>query len=252
MGTYHSDIHAISAFEPEEDDKLQLHTFSTLALMWFVHPAELEWLLYFDEKASQKDRDRIMRFYRSCIMRQAYFKGGNRTLLSKAPFACLRIKSIYEYFPGCRVIYTLRNPLTSVPSMLDVARKYWETTSGLRNWDAHQGWLYETIREMYRYPLACFASTDPTTCEIVVHDDLLSKPRDTIRGFLQKFGYRISPAFDEMLKAEDRKQAQFRSRHVTSLEQFNLKREQVMADFGDVFANYTFGAPETATIEERD
>ncbi|HEY8241683.1 MAG TPA: sulfotransferase, partial [Kiritimatiellia bacterium] len=169
-----------------------------------------------------------------------------------APFACMRIRSIYEYFPGCRVIYTLRNPLTSVPSMLDVARKYWETTSGLHNWEAHQGWLYQTIREMYRYPLSCMGTLDPATCQVVVHDDLLTKPRDTIRAFLQKFGYNVSPAFDEMLKAEDVKQRQFRSKHQTNLEQFNLTREQVMADFGDVFARYTFGAPAVLVNEERD
>jgi hypothetical protein len=184
-----------------------------------------------------------MRFYRSCIRRQAYFKGAHRTLVSKAPFACLRIRSIREYFPDSRIVYTLRNPLTSVPSMLDVAKKYWETTAGLQNWGAHQDRLYGIIREMYRYPLATLAELDPATCQVVVHDDLLTRPRETIRACFEKFGYRVSPAFDERLKQEDEKQRAFRSRHKTSLDQFKLTREQVTSDFSDVFAHYTFPTP---------
>ncbi|MFH0907919.1 MAG: sulfotransferase [bacterium] len=240
MGSYHANIHELSFFEPEEDDKLTLHTFSTLALMWFVHPGELDWLLYFDERASRRDKDRIMRFYRECLRRQAYFKGGRRILVSKAPFACLRVRSLREYFPGCRLIYTLRDPLTAVPSMLDVAKKYWETTANLNNWDVHQAWLYPTIHEMYRYPLANFEESDPATCEVIVHNDLLRRPRETIRACLLKFGYNVSPAFDDLLKAEDERQRNFQSRHVTSLEAFNLTPEKIRDDFKDVYEKYTF------------
>jgi hypothetical protein len=240
MGSYYSDIHELSFFEPEEDDKLQLHTFSILALIWFVHPDELDWLLHFDEKAGPADKARIMKFYRACLQRQAYFKGGNRILLSKAPFACLRIRSIYEYFPGCRMIYTLRNPITAVPSMMDVAKKYWEAGAGLKNIDGQKERLYQTIRQMYSYPLATLAATDPAVREIVVFDHLLSKPRDTIRALYEKFGYTVSPAFDALLMKEDEKQSTFKSRHKSSLDQFGLTREQILSDFKPAFDYYRF------------
>lgn len=240
MGKYYSDIHELSAFQPEEDDKIGLHTFSILALMWFVHPHELDWLLYFDERCPPRDKDRIMRFYLACVKRQAWFKGGGRTFLSKAPFHCMRIKAIREYFPDARIIYTLRNPLDAVPSMLDVARKYWEATSGLQDWRPHQEWLYQTIRDMYRYPLATIAQLDPRLCQVVVHNDLLLRPRDAIRAFYAKFDRPVSDAFDALLRQEDETQRAFRRKHRPGLQQFNLTEERIRADFDFVYAAYTF------------
>lgn len=240
MGKYYSDIHELSAFEPEEDDKIGLHTFSILALMWFVHPHELDWLLYFDERCPPRDRARIMKFYRACVQRQAYYKGGHKTFLSKAPFHCMRIKAIQEYFPGCRILYTLRNPLDAVPSMLDVARKYWEATSGLQDWSPHQEWLYQTIRDMYRYPLATLDACDPSVCQVVVHNDLLRRPRETIRAFYDKFGFAVSGAFDERLRQEDEKQRTFRRKHRPGLDQFGLAPARIRADFAFVYDRYAF------------
>lgn len=239
---YQQRIHETSFFEPEEDDKLTAHTFSTLALLWFAfaNAEELDWLLFFDEKASEKDKDRIMGFYRACLKRQAYFRG-NRILCSKAPFASLRVKSIYRYFPGCRVIYTVRNPLAAVPSMLDIARLIMRAAGNLENWEAHQGWLYGMIREMYRYPLAVLDQADPASCQVIVHDDLLKRPRETIRDFYAKFGYVLSPAFDELLKKEDEKQRRFSSRHSCDMKEFGLTPEKIKADFDFVFDRYRFG-----------
>lgn len=240
MGHYHADIHELSLFEPEEDDKLQAHTFSTLALIWFVHAGELDWLLYFDEKASRKDKDRIMGFYRACLKRQAYFKGGSRILLSKAPFACFRIDSLYEYFPGCRLVYTVRNPVDAVPSVMDVARKVWQAAANLNEWQVHQPWVYETVKNMYRYPLDRLDRADPGTYELVVHDDLLQRPSATVRAMLNKLGYRIGAKLEDRLLQEDEKQKRFRSRHAYSLDEFGLEERQIASDFRDVFERFGF------------
>jgi hypothetical protein len=248
LGDYHANIHELSLFEPEEDDKLQAHTFSTLALIWFVHAGELDWLLYFDEQARRKDKDRIMRFYRACLKRQAYLSGGNRRLLSKAPFACLRIRSLYEYFPGCRLVYTVRNPVEAVPSMMDVARKIWESAALLEDWQALQSMVYETVKNMYRYPLDCLDHADPATYALVIHDDLLRRPSETVQAVLTKLGYRVGGKLNEALLREDESQRQFRSRHVYSLEEFQLDREQIVRDYKAVFDRFGF---ETGRSEAR-
>jgi hypothetical protein len=240
LGDYHADIHELSLFEPEEDDKLQAHTFSTLALIWFVHAGELDWLLYFDEQASRKDKDRIMGFYRACLKRQAYMYGGKRRLLSKAPFACLRIRSLYEYFPGCRLVYTVRNPVDAVPSMMDVARKIWESAALLEDWQALSAMVYETVKVMYRYPLGCLDEADPATYALLVHDDLLQKPSGTVRAMLLRLGYRVGDALNDALLREDESQRQFRSRHRYSLEEFHLERERIVSDYKEVFDRFGF------------
>lgn len=239
LGEYHTSIHETSIFDPAEDDKLTAHIFSTLALTWFVHSGELGWLMHFDQKASQKDRDRIMKFYRTCLKRQAYFKGGKRKLLSKAPFACFRIDSIYQYFPGCRMIYTIRNPLDAVPSMLDVAKRFWES-GGMKGGFPHQEWAYQTVKEMYNYPLSRFAEADETSYKLVVFDDLLQRPRETVVAMYRKFGYQMREEFLQILREEDEKQRRFRSRHKYTLEQFGLCHNQILTDFEDIFDRFGF------------
>ena len=240
LGDYYAKIHKLSFFEPEEDDKLQAHTCSTLALLWFVHAGELDWLLHFDEQAREKDKQRIMRFYVGCLKRQAYDAGGGRRLLSKAPFGCLRIRSLYEYFPDCRVVYTVRNPLDAVPSMLDVARHIWTAAAKLDNWQAHQAWTYELIRTMYDYPLAALDAADPATYELAMFQDLLDNPGATVRAMYAKFGYHLGSEFDAALREEDTVQRGFQSRHEYSLDQFGLTADRVVADFEDVFERFRF------------
>lgn len=235
----HNELHANGLFELAEDDRLLLHAFSAPGIFWLLHPAEPGWQLYFDRMAGPKNRERVMRFYRGCLQRQAYFKGG-RILLSKTPANALKVQGLFAYFPGCRMIYTVRNPLHAVPSLISLGKKYSGGETGPANWDAQQRWLYEGIREMYRHPLDCFAAADPATYEYIVYDDLLRRPRDTIRAAYGKLGYAVSPAFDELLKTEDEKQRNFRSKHQPVAAALGLTREKILTDFKEVFDRFSF------------
>jgi omega-hydroxy-beta-dihydromenaquinone-9 sulfotransferase len=253
LGSFSAVMHEMSLFEPDEDELLLIHTFSTLSLGFLVHAGELEWLLYFDERASDKDRERIMRFYRACLQRQAYCHGGRRILLSKAPNNCFRIDSLYRYFPGCRQIYTVRNPLEAVPSMLDMARAVWQSAAAMEGFPLQEQ-AYDVIKAMYRYPLSRFAEADASTYEFVVYDSLLQHPTAVVRAMYEKFGYELTEPFRKILEAEDEKQRAYRSRHTYSLEQFGIRREQILRDFRAVFARFDFGVvvapePETDCVE---
>jgi hypothetical protein len=246
LGSFSAVMHEMSLFEPDEDDLLLIHTFSTLALVFLVHAKGLEWLMYFDEKAPLRDRERIMRFYRACLQRQAYCHGGTRILLSKAPLNCFRIESIYRHFPGCRQIYTVRNPLEAVPSMLDMARAVWQSAAAMEGFPLQEQ-AYDVAKAMYRYPLARFAEADESTYAFVVYDSLLQHPSAVVRAIYEKFDYDCSPAFRKILEAEDEKQRTYRSRHQYSLDQFGISRERILRDFQPVFARFDFGvevAPE--------
>ncbi|MBI1726134.1 MAG: sulfotransferase [Candidatus Rokubacteria bacterium] len=253
LGSFSAVMHEMSLFEPDEDELLLIHTFSTLSLLFLVHASELEWLMYFDEKASHKDRKRIMRFYRACLQRQAYCHGGTRILLSKAPYNCFRIDSLYRYFPGCRQIYTIRNPLEAVPSMLDMARAVWQSAAAMEGFPLQAG-AYDVIKAMYRYPLARFAEADAASYEYVVYDTLLQHPSAVVRAMYEKFGYELREPFQKILEAEDEKQRAYRSPHEYSLDQFGISREQILRDFRAIFARFDFGVavapePETDRVE---
>ncbi len=240
LGSFSAVMHELSLFEADEDDLLLNHTFSSLSLMFLVHADELEWLMYFDERASEKARERIMRFYRACLQRQAYCHGGSRILLSKAAFNCFRIESLYRYFPGCRQIYTVRNPLEAVPSMLDMVRAVWQSAAAMEGFPL-QARAYDLIKAMYRYPLSRFAEADATTYEFVTYDSLLQRPSAVVRAMYEKFGYELTEPFRKILEAEDEKQRAYRSPHKYSLDQFGISREQILRDFQAVFARFDFG-----------
>lgn len=253
LGTFHSHLHEMSLFEPDEDDLLLIHTFSTLVLGFFVDAVELErrlyadntegdfrWLLHLDTMASERDRERIMRFYRACLQRQAYYTGGNRYLLSKAPFSCFRVDTLYRYFPGCRMIYTIRNPLQAVPSMLDMAKQVWQWTAGMKDGFPLKEWTYETIKSMYEYPLSRFAEVEESTYEFVFYDRLVKHPSATVKAIYEKFGYDLSEDFQRVLKPEDEKQRSFQSRHKYTLAQFDLTPEKILTDFEKVFEWFGF------------
>ncbi len=238
---HYDDIHDMGLFELAEDDRLLMHTVCVpIGQLLLMNATQLDWIFYFDEQAREKDRIRVMKFFRACIQRQSYYKGGNRILLTKAPLAGLRVKSLYRFFPGCRMIYTLRNPLAAVPSILDLGRRHFEANADMENWPAQQTRLYPFLREMFRYPLASLQQADPATCEIIIHDHLLRRPGDVVRACYKKFGYSLSPRYDELLKHEGEKQRNFTSRHKTTLNEFNLTPEQIRSDFKDVFDRCAF------------
>jgi hypothetical protein len=137
------------------------------------------------------------------------------------------------------MIYTIRNPLDGVASMLDVAQKIWES-AGMAEGFQHQEWAYRTVKAMYAYPLSWFAQADESTYDLLVHDDLLQRPSEVIEAIYEKFGYRMEDAFLTILREEDEKQRGYRSRHKYSLEQFGLSREQIVEDFREVFDRFGF------------
>ncbi|MFH0907926.1 MAG: sulfotransferase [bacterium] len=240
-------IHEMGLFALAEDDRFFLHSFTSQGLLWLIHPCEPGWQFYFDEKVTERDCERVMRFYRACLKRQAYFKGGHRNLLSKSPLASLRVRSLSRYFPGCRFIYTVRDPLEAVPSLLSFGKTFWESNPNIRNADTQQRWLYEGIRETYRHPLASLKEADPATWEIVRHADLLRETAQRVRATYAKLGYTMSQEFENVLERENEKQRSYRSGHPTSLEPFGLTHEQVFEDFKDVFDQCKFDTTSSTT-----
>ena len=158
----------------------------------------------------------------------------------KSPLAALRVRSLREAFPDCRMIYTVRNPLEAVPSMISLGRRLRDTDPGITNGEAQERWLYEGIRAMYLHPLACFKDMDPSTWDIIVHDNLRARLGTAVRQAYAKFGYQMSASFAARLELEEAKQREFRSKHVTTPEQFGLSRARIVEDFCEVFTRCGF------------
>ena len=242
---YH--MHPTGLFYPEEDEMLMIHIFSSIYLVFlFPFPQEIKWLERFDELARPEDQKRIMTFYRSCVRRQAYYKGGKRTLLSKNPLFSPKIKSLYDYFPDCKIIYLVRNPLEVIPSMQnELYATCIYSNSQMRADNYFQEVVYETAKYFYNYPLAQLSQTPKNSYIIVNYEDLIRSPSSVIQMVYKQFGFELYPEYLVILNEEEEKAKGYKSRHVYSIDQFNFTQEQIVSDFKNIFDRFHFDTGES-------
>ena len=233
-------IHPMGLFDPEEDEVLLMPIFSSFNLIWFFPYEGLDWFHRFDLEATPEDRRRIMTYYRKCIKREAFFKGNGRYLLSKNISFSARIDSLYEYFPGCKIIYLVRNPFDAVPSMKSMAYRIWKSTVNMDVDNPFVKNVYEGAKVFYTYPLVRFSRAPEDSYAIVKYEDLVRKPSDIILGIYQKFGFPLTSKYSSILKEEDDRAEKYRSRHEYSMEEFGLSARQIVEDFKEAFERFDF------------
>ena len=238
-----SKMHRISLFVPEEDDKLLIHSFAHMDLMWFFpFLNEFEWIGQLDQLASPKDKKRMMSFYRNCIKRQAYYKGDKKQFLSKSPFASGRIRALQTYFPGCKIICMVRNPLEVVPSMIHMAREIWRSTVSFDPDQAFQVKIYEILKYYYTYPLEQLEQGSRNDYMLIRYNDLVSHPEKTIHGAFQRFRFRLSTEFLSILKQEEQIAKEYTSSHRYSIDDTHLTKEHIVSDLHDIYDRFGFDA----------
>ncbi len=243
LGSF-AEMHPTGLFHEEEDEMLLLHIFASAYLIFlFPYIDELRPLLTFDRQMGSRRRRQVMAFYHGCLQRQAFIRGGHKQLLSKNPLFCEKIESLYQYFPDCRIIYLVRTPLEVIPSMIS------EGFATMQFVDKHakppvaiQQRIYNAARENYTYPLAKLDSKSIDTYGIVTFTELTQAPRATVEGLYRRFGYRPSPAFQQVLARAEKKSRTYTSRHRYALEDFAFSRDQIEKDFRDTFSRFGFNA----------
>jgi len=123
------DMHKMRFDQPEEDDGFFVYTFVTEAIfLLFLHVEEL-WGAGFPDALPAPQRRKVMRFYRSCLQRQLYANGPDKTLLSKATQSSGAVESLLEEFPDARFITIIRHPYQSVASHVSVFYPVWRAHS---------------------------------------------------------------------------------------------------------------------------
>jgi hypothetical protein len=244
-------MHRVSLREPEEDDYLLLHIWSALTiglssgLLEEAHPYS-----YFDSAIPKADRDCIMGFYRRCIQRHLYAHAGHDRdhsrvqYLAKNPALTPKLDSLFEWFPDARVICLVRNPLEAVPSFLNMMQYSWRVLGGQPDSDPLRRHVVDLIRHWYTYPLERLARAPEDRYVFVRYDDLVTDPEATVAGIYDRFGFDMSPVYAQVLKMEAQKARRYRSRHAYSLEQVGLTRQQILAEYSDVFERFDFDTGE--------
>lgn len=242
-------VRKIALRAPEEDQYLFLHIWSTLAVWTFSGILEEATPhLFFDTHVPPAEKERVMAFYRRCIQRHLHAHGGGRSralhYLSKNPSNSSKIDTLYQFFPDARIIYLARNPLDLIPSNVSVLDHTWSFFGDPPEDHLGREYVLDMARHWYRYPLERLQRAPQDSYIVVKYDDLVGDPEPVIGAIYRRFGFEISPAFAQVLREEAEKARDYRSRHNYSLRQMGLTREQIIAEYRDVFDRFGFDTGE--------
>jgi hypothetical protein len=228
-------IHKISLFEPEEDDLVLLPIFSSVFLLvLFPFPRALWHLVRFDRGASAADKRRIMSFYRRCVQRHLYVNGPDKCFLSKNPSYTARIDAINEYFPDVKIVYSVREPLSTIPSLMSYLSFPWDWVDNDPQAYLFRDGVLDMAEHWYRHPMERLADWPDSRSAVVRYDALMTDPRAVAGDLYARLGLDISPAFAECLREEYARSRTYRSEHNYSLSQYGLTPQDILDRFGDI------------------
>ncbi len=234
-------IHRISLFEPEEDENILLHIWST-SFVGFLFPFmdEMPPYQFFDEALPAEEKRRIMAFYRSCLQRHLYADGGKRHFASKNPAFSAKIETLVEFFPDARILYLARNPLDMLPSTVSWLSYAWGVFSSPLGKYIYTNETMALAQHWYRHPLA-YLDTHPSPNNLILsYDDLIRQPEATIRGFYRQFGYPQKEGLEKIVAQAVAETRTYKSDHQYSYEKMGFTREEILAAFGDIFERFNF------------
>lgn len=239
-------MHDVSLREPEEDDYLLLHIWSSLTIGLSAGLLkEAIPYTYFDTSLPASEKNRIMAFYKRCVQRHLHASRHRhdtkaKSYLAKNPALSPKIDTVFEYFPDAKIIYLARSPLEMIPSYVSMMAFSWRVLGIQAEGQALRDYIFEMARHWYSYPIERLETAPDDSYVIVKYDDLVGDPEETVRRIYERFGFEICPAFARVLWEESAKARRFRSRHRYMLEKLGLSRQQILTAYQDIFEHFGF------------
>ena len=242
-------IHRIGLLEPEEDESILFSLWETIfTSVVFPHPDLVRNYAFFDKQMPLLRRRKIMRFYRDCLRRHLFARHSDKRFLSKNPTFCPKVDSLYEFFPDAKIIYLVRNPLDTVPSIISWMSYQWKQFTDPAESYLFKDYMIELAKEWYEYPLERFSIAPSDSYAIIRYEDLVQNPRQIIMDIYDKFGFEVSPEFETILEEATTRTTSYKSRHKYSLQKMGLSKREILKTFAFVFKRFGF---DTRSIQSR-
>ncbi len=247
--TYFDDgAHETSLDAVEEEELLFYPIFDTQFAISFTPLAfdDREYLsLVYPERARPRRREASMHWLRECFQRQILASGRSR-IVAKMPFSTMRISSLLKAFPDAFVVYLVRSPLETIPSLLSLHRSFFAHRWGLETIPSER--LERYYRRRYHYMVALYRHFhDEWRRGVIPRSQLLIVPyarvrsaiRDLVSEIAERADFRLSPRLAAELQRIHDRQAQRRATHTNRpLEDFGLSEAQVRADLAFVWEDF--------------
>ncbi|MFO1204992.1 MAG: sulfotransferase [Burkholderiales bacterium] len=242
------DMHRMRLTEPEEDHALFVYAFAGEAAFLLLPFVDELWEVGFPDALPPASRAKLMKYYRSCLQRQACAHGNGRVMLIKSTCSAGAVEALGREFPDARFITIMRHPAQSVASHVSLYVPVWQAHSPEIAKDGPVAKAYAGLAvEWYRHLMRFEAEMPPERLFHIDYRDLVRDPRGTVEALYRHFGWSIGPAFRARLEPASTRQRSYRSRHVYTLEEFGLSADWIEAELGDVIQAYGLGEGRKAT-----
>lgn len=236
-------IHRFRLRAPEEDEYLFIHNFSTMKIWSFASlEDEADPYIYYDQKMSEKDKNRNMSYYESCIQRHYYYHGQlKKKYLSKNPNFSPAINTLLEKFPDAMFIYLIRDPLKAVPSHISLKDREWRLLGSPLKKYACANFIIKSSEHWYNYPLQILESIPQDQAIIIKLDDLVQNVEKTVMRIYNQLGFSMTEEFRALLQYKTEQARNHRSQHDYSMLEMGISEQEMTDRFGTVIERFGFG-----------
>jgi hypothetical protein len=150
------------------------------------------------------------------------------------------IDTLDKQFPEAKFIYLIRNPLEAVPSHLSLKEREWQMLGSPLKDYACRDFILDASEHWYNYPLQRLKDFPRDRAIIVQFDDLVSNAEKTVREIYNRFGFELSPGFQEILRQETLRARNHQSQHNYSVEEMGIERAELEKRFKQVMSEFNF------------
>jgi len=157
----------------------------------------------------------------------------------------VRLPQFLNHFPDAKILYTIRDPLETVPSglslvtgVLDGRFGFWKLPDSKRELYIER--LYQAFLELsMRFHKDYIEGRIPKEKVKIVRYDRMMKDFDGLMGELLPFiEIEPSPELLDTIKKTSEKQNTRKSEHKYSLEQFGLSEERIRRDYDSIYKTF--------------
>ncbi len=237
--------HQTSLTAVETDDpSLLFHFFDG----FFVYGFFLAWCKEdLKDRFDPQKRDTSARDFKWLLKmwKRNLYSAGEEQLIAKLFSLGVRIPQFLEYFPGAKILYTVRDPLETVPSGISLVTGVLDGWFGFQSLPEEKrnfyiGRLYDAFLElsMRFHDDYTKGRIDSSRVFVVRYDRMMSDFDRLMDEILEFTGKQPTPELKAKIAATAEKQRNFKSSHQYNLEKFGLTEDKIMKDYRNIYKTF--------------
>lgn len=243
---HHSSVvHKTSLKGIETDDPALLFRFFD---GFFVYGFFLAWaekdLKYMFDPKNRDTSDRDFNYLKKMWIRNLIGEKQNR-IIPKIFSLSVRIPQFLKHFPDAKILYLLRDPLSTVPSGLSLVTGVLDQRFGFWNLSAEKRQNY--IDRLYNGLLELSitfhdhyvsGAIPEESIKIVLYDRMMGDFDNLMKEILDFIGETPSEKFLDTIKETSYQQRAYKSEHKYDLNKFGLTEEKIRKDYAPIYNTF--------------